>query len=117
MAEDKTTVQVPNAETTSTETTTVEAKVDNIQVIVPGEAPPRTGRIVTQFFNLTAGLEKFIVIALGAMVIYVTKSEWFQDAAGMMTPEGDALAYLLVGLQMLYTQSTTPVPMSMFKTK
>jgi len=110
--DEKVTVKVRNKETKPTEKTTVEAKVDNIQVIVPGEAPPRTGRGLTRFFNTTAGMEKGIQAVLVALSVYVGQSQWFLGDDGKITAEGVLVIGLIGAVQIIYTQSTTVVPVS-----
>ena len=59
---------------------------------------------VRAFFNMTAGLEKFINAILAALAVYVATIE-------ALTPEQRALIVAIIGaVQMLYTTNTTPEP-------
>ena len=59
---------------------------------------------VRKFFNLTAGLEKFIIAILAAVQAYIMTIEYFTDA------EKTLYVALLAAVQMLYTSNTAPVP-------
>lgn len=59
---------------------------------------------IRAFFNLTAGLEKFIIAVLAACAVYV-------GALTSLSPEMKALIVAVLGaVQMLYTTNTTPTP-------
>lgn len=61
---------------------------------------------VTKFFNLTAGLEKFIVAVLAALIVYVNTIPDSQ-----MDPSTKILiTSILAAVQMLYTTNGAPVP-------
>lgn len=61
---------------------------------------------VRAFFNLTAGLEKFIVAVLAAASAYVA-------ALSTLDEPMKALIVAIIGAaQMLYTTNTTPTPPS-----
>lgn len=67
---------------------------------------------VRGFFNLTAGLEKFIIAVLAAVQAYVgTLPEPATAGGDGWTPAQKALAIaLLAAVQMLYTTNTAKVP-------
>ena len=61
---------------------------------------------VTKFFNLTAGLEKFIVAVLAAGIVYINSlPDTVLDPATKIL-----LTSVIAAFQMLYTTNGAPVP-------
>ncbi len=75
------------------------------------QPPPSQGSAdlnpyVRAFFNLTAGLEKFIIAVLAAFAAYVTAV----DAAVLTDAQKALIVALLGAVQVLYTSSSNPTP-------
>lgn len=57
-----------------------------------------------RFFNLTAGLEKWIIGILGAVAIWIPETDYFSE------PTENLIVAIIIATQMLYAANTEPVP-------